>query len=339
MLAGFFASGFSTIMAIISTSILILGSGCAGLTAAIYAARAGLEPIVLEGSQPGGQLTMTTDVENFPGFPEGVNGYELIDRMKQQAARFGAEFRQEEAKKIRRVGDVWQVECEEETYQARAVIVATGSRAKMLDVAGEQDYFGGGGVSVCATCDGAFYRGRDVAVIGGGDTALEEAIFLTRFCSKVYVIHRRDQLRASKIMAERAQANEKIQFLWKRRVERVLGDGSHVTAVRLENLDNGQSEELPCRAVFVAIGHSPNSDWASGVLERDEGGYFKRIDPNRTATAQEGIFIAGDCGDPVYRQAIVAAGMGAQAAIAAERYLGTLSNKENPPSEKGELSK
>jgi thioredoxin reductase (NADPH) len=300
---------------------VVLGSGCAGLTAAIYLARAGLAPLVLEGNQPGGQLTMTGDVENFPGFPEGIGGYDLTEKIRRQAERFGAIFRGDHDEKLSLDGAKKVLQGAAKTYRCAALIIATGSSSQPLDVPGEREYFGGGGVSVCAICDGAFYRGQTVAVIGGGDSAAEEALALTKFCKKVYLIHRRDRLRASHIMAERVLAAEKIEPLWNRTVERIEGDGKRVTGLVLRDMQSNALASLPCTGVFVSIGHRPNTHFAADVLPRDERGYFLVDGADSTVSPIPGIFYAGDCADPHYRQAVVAAGAGARAAIAAERWL------------------
>jgi thioredoxin reductase (NADPH) len=298
-------------------NVVIIGSGPAGFTAALYAARANLRPVVLKGIESGGQLMLTTDVENYPGFPEGILGPELMELMEKQAARFDSEMLHQAATRVdlsRRPFGVWSGD---EEFRARSVIVATGASAKMLGVPGE-DRLLGHGVSTCATCDGFFFRGQELAVVGGGDSAMEEALFLTRFATKVTVVHRRDELRASKIMQERAFENEKIDFVWDSVVDEVVGDGQ-VTGLRLRNLKTGDASELAAGGLFVAIGHTPNTKVFEGQLEMTEG-YITVREPT-THTSVEGVFAAGDVVDFVYRQAVTAAGMGCKAAMDAERFL------------------
>lgn len=304
-------------------NVIILGTGCAGLTAAIYTARANLEPLVLEGSQPGGQLTTTSEVENFPGFPDGVDGFEMMDKLRKQATRFGTRYEHAVVDRIESKDDGTKVlHAGEKTFAAKAVIVATGARPRLLGIPGEKEFFGGKGVSTCATCDGAFYRDQELIVVGGGDTAIEEALFLTRFASKVTVIHRRDELRASKIMADRAFANDKIDFVWDSEVEEIAcGDEGTVNRARVKNRKTGESTEIPAAGVFIAIGHIPNTGFVDGVLERDGDGYIVPLNGSQVRTKVAGLYAAGDCVDHVYRQAITAAGMGCQAAIDAERWL------------------
>jgi len=305
--------------------VIILGTGCAGLTAAIYTGRAQLNPLVLEGIQPGGQLTTTSEVENFPGFPEGIDGYTLMDNLRQQAARFGARYAQVKIDKIELDGAVKQLYAGQQVYQAKSVIVATGARPRLTGVPGEQEMFGGKGVTTCATCDGAFYRDMDVVVVGGGDSAAEEALFLTRFCSKVTLIHRRDQLRASQIMADRVIAHPKIEMAWNSLPKEILADDKGFTrAIRVQDKISGADREIVCKGVFIAIGHIPNTDCVDGVLKRDADGYIIPASGSQVKTQHAGFFAAGDCVDHVYRQAITAAGMGCQAAIEAERYLAEL---------------
>ena len=298
--------------------VLIIGSGPAGYTAAIYAGRAELAPTVLAGLSFGGQLMLTTDVENYPGFPDGVTGPEVMEMFQKQAERFGARVICEDALRVDFSARPFRVETESRAFLADAVIVATGASAKWLGLPSEQRLLNRG-VSACATCDGALYRGRPIAVVGGGDTALEEALFLTRYSESVTVIHRRDALRASKIMAERAKRNERIHFLWDSEVTEVLGE-EEVRAVRVRNLKSGAESELEVGALFVAIGHKPNTEVFTGQLEMDGVGYLK-TEPGGTRTAVEGVFACGDAMDPVYRQAVTAAGTGCMAAIDSERWL------------------
>lgn len=298
--------------------VIILGSGPAGLTAALYTARADLNPLVVEGYQPGGQLTLTTMVENFPGFPDGIMGPDLMAAMKQQAARFGAEFVSGQATAVDLSGQPLKVTVDEKTtYETRALIIATGASAKMLGLPKERSLIGRG-VSTCATCDGFFFRDRRLAVVGGGDTAMEEALFLTKFASSVTVIHRRDTLRAAKIMQQRAMANEKISFIWDTVVVDVLGEDK-VTGLRLRNVKTGEESTFECDGLFVAIGHQPNTEIFKGQLELDEAGYIKVRE--RTRTNIPGVFVAGDVHDYMYRQAVTAAGSGCMAAMDCERWL------------------
>jgi thioredoxin reductase (NADPH) len=301
-------------------SIFIIGSGPAGFTAGIYAARANLSPYMAAGIQPGGQLTTTTEVENYPGFPEGIMGPELMMSFQGQAERFGLQVEYSMVERVdlsERPFKIW--EDNDVAHTADAVIISTGATATYLGIPGEEEYLGRG-VSACATCDGFFFRDKVVVVVGGGDTAMEEANFLTKFASKVYVIHRRDSLRASKVMQDRALANPKIEFLWNTQVTEVIGDGKAVQAVKLKSTTDGSERELATDGYFSAIGHKPNTELFKGVLDMDEVGYLKVKSPS-TATNIPGVFAAGDVADPVYRQAITAAGMGCAAAIDAERWL------------------
>lgn len=299
--------------------VVIVGSGPAGYTAAIYTARAGFKPVVVAGAlAAGGALMNTTEVENFPGFPEGVLGPELMDNMRQQAEKFGADVRYEDAYTLQLEGDIKKITLEDETLLARSVILATGSEYRHMHVPGEEE-FSGRGVSFCATCDGFFFRDKHVIVVGGGDSAMEEATFLTKFASKVTVVHRRDQLRASKAMADRALANEKIEFAWNSVVEEVLGD-SAVTGVRLRSTVDDSTRVLDADGVFVAIGHLPRTAVVSGQVALDEAGYILVNDPG-TATNLPGVFACGDAVDHTYRQAITAAGSGCRAALDAQHWL------------------
>jgi len=303
-------------------NVIILGTGCAGLTAAIYTARANLKPIVIEGSQPGGQLTTTSEVENFPGFPEGVDGFELMELLRKQAERFGTRFEHDRIERVELDAETKKLMSASRSYEAKSLIISTGASPRMLGVPGEKEMFGGKGVTTCATCDGAFYKDMEVVVVGGGDTACEEALFLTRFCTKISLIHRRDQLRASKIMAERTLSHKKIEPVWDTVVEEVLADeNGQARAVRVKQAKNGQSSEIPCRGVFIAIGHTPNTQPFDGTLDLDEQGYILPADLNMVSTRIPGVYAAGDCVDHVYRQAVTAAGMGCQAAIDCERWL------------------
>jgi len=300
-------------------NVLIMGSGCAGLTAAIYAARANLSPLVVRGVEAGGQLSLTTLVENYPGFPKGVQGPELIELMQKQAAEFGAEFKEGDVTRVDLSQRPFVVELGDERIETRTLIIASGASAKLLGLESERRLLGHG-VSTCATCDGYFYRGRPIAVIGGGDTAAEEALFLTRFASEVSVIHRRDQLRASKIMQDRLRGNEKIKPIWNSVVTDILdANKGEVTGVKLRNVATGEETLKSCDGVFIGIGHSPNTSLFRGQLEMDELGYLKSS--NGTKTNVPGVFAAGDVQDHVYRQAVTAAGSGCMAAIDAERFL------------------
>ncbi len=304
--------------------VVIVGSGPAGLTAAIYAARANLEPLVISGWQPGGQLTITTEVENYPGFPEGIDGPKLMELFRKQAERFGTQFKQAEVSKTELTGPPHKLYLDTgEELTCDTLIIATGASAKWLGLESEEK-FKGFGVSACATCDGSFFKGEDIVVVGGGDTAMEEALYLTRFANKVMVVHRRDQLRASKIMQKRAKEHPKIEFIWNSVIDEILGEEEgftkKVTGVRLKNVKTGEKTEISCGAVFIAIGHSPNSGPFREYLKTDETGYIL-VEPGTTKTNVKGVFAAGDVTDKIYRQAITAAGMGCMAALEAERFL------------------
>lgn len=298
-------------------NVIILGSGPAGLTAALYAARANLEPLVVAGTEAGGQLMLTTEVENYPGFPDGILGPELMQRFRRQAERFGTRFLDADATAVDFSGQPLRVQVRDRWLAARAVIVATGASARWLGVPGEER-LRGRGVSSCATCDGYFFRGQPVVVVGGGDTAMEEALFLAQLCEEVTVIHRRDRLRASKIMQQRALEHPRIRFVWDTVVEEILGQDA-VTGVRTRHLPTGRTAELPCAAVFVAIGHEPNTRIFRGQLELDERGYVRVYDGMRASAP--GVFVAGDVHDHRYRQAVTAAADGCKAAMEVERYL------------------
>ena len=302
-------------------NVIIIGTGCAGYTAAIYTGRANLSPLMLTGTQPGGQLTTTTEVENFPGFPEGVMGPDLMMNMQKQAEKFGARIEYANVESVEKKDDgSFVVKTSAGEHQSRTVIIATGAAPKHLGLPNEKELIGRG-LTSCATCDGAFYRDVPVAVIGGGDSACEEATFLTRFASKVYLIHRRDELRASKIMADRALANPKVEPVWNSGVTEYLTDeAGEMRAVTLQNLVSGEESELELKCVFVAIGHVPNSGFLGDLVDMDENGYILQ-NPGRTSTKTEGLFAAGDVADHFYRQAVTAAGQGCAAALEAERYL------------------
>jgi len=310
-------------MAIEHSKVIIIGSGPAGLTAALYAARANLSPLVFEGIQPGGQLTITTDVENFPGFPKGIMGPELMELFREQAQRFGARTFYKNVTAVDFSRRPFSVSCDQETYTADAVIVATGASAKLLGIPTEKEYMGYG-ISACATCDGFFFKNQEIIVVGGGDTALEEALFLTKFAARVTIVHRRDALRASKIMQDRASKNPKIAFLWDSVVDEVLGkseDGRKtVTGVKLKNVKTGASSTISIGGIFIGIGHKPNTELFKGQLNMNEVGYLN-TEPKSTRTNIPGVFAAGDVADSVYRQAVSAAGSGCMAAIDAERWL------------------
>lgn len=300
---------------------IIIGAGPAGYTAAIYLGRANIPHILFEGDQPGGQLTITTDVENYPAFPEGIEGPTLMMKMKAQAERFGTQFHSETVTSVDFGGDVKKVTTNKATYEAPAVIIATGSTARWLGLDNEQDFMGKG-LSACATCDGFFFREQEIAVVGGGDTALEEATYLTNFASKVTLIHRRDEFRGSKIMQQRAFDNEKIEIAWNKTIDRYEGDDNgNLVNLKLKDTQTGDISDLPVTGCFIAIGHTPNTSFLEGCLKTDENGYLITQD-NKTAMNIDGIFAAGDVQDHVYRQAITSAGTGCMAAIEAERWLG-----------------
>jgi thioredoxin reductase (NADPH) len=299
--------------------LIIVGSGPAGLTAAIYAARGDLRPLVIEGLGAGGQLMLTTDVENYPGFPDGVLGPELMMKFREQAERFGAEFLTADADRVDLSAPPFGVWVGDTEYRANALVISTGASARMLGLESEQKLLGHG-VSTCATCDGFFFRDQDIAVVGGGDSAMEEAIFLTKFASRVTVVHRRDELRASKIMQDRAFANPKIDFRWNSVVTDVEGDGC-VEQVRLRDTVTGETSDLKVGGLFVAIGHDPNTKLFESQVELDENGYVVLPDAGSTRTSVEGVFAAGDVADRVFRQAVTAAGTGCMAAMEAERWL------------------
>jgi len=299
-------------------NVVIIGSGCAGLTAAIYAARANLKPLVLDGHEPGGQLSLTTHVENFPGFPDGIMGPELIENMRKQAQKFGAEFKSGAVTEVDLRQRPFKVIAGKDTYETQALIVAAGASARLLGLKGEKELIGHG-VSTCATCDGYFFRGKPIAVVGGGDSAMEEANFLSRYASKVYIVHRRKEFRATKIMIDRARKNEKIEFATPFVVEEILAPKGLVEGVRLRNPETKEARELAVDGVFVTIGHDPNSTIFKGKLEMDSNGYL--IAKHGSLTSVPGVFVAGDVQDHRYRQAVTAAGSGCMAAMDAEKFL------------------
>jgi len=299
-------------------NVVIIGSGCAGLTAAIYAARANLKPLVLEGHEPGGQLSLTTHVENFPGFPDGIMGPELIENMKRQAARFGAEFESGAVTEVDLSKRPFTITVNGEPHQTKTLIVAAGASARLLGLKGEKELIGRG-VSTCATCDGYFFRGKPIAVVGGGDSAMEEANFLSRYANKVYLIHRRNDFRASKIMIDRVKANPKVEILTPYVVDEILSPQGLVNGVKLRHTETNQTKQIELDGVFVAIGHDPNSTVFKGKLNMDENGYLKA--EHSGISNVPGVFIAGDVQDHRYRQAVTAAGSGCMAAIDAEKFL------------------
>ncbi len=298
-------------------NVAIIGSGIAGLTAAIYTARAGLKPVVVSGKEEGGQLMTTTVVENYAGFPEGVMGPELISKSREQAKRFGTRFIDGDAEKVELIKGGFTVTTSEGKVNARSVIIATGASARTLGLESEKKYWARG-VHTCATCDGYFYRGKDVIVVGGGDSAMEESLFLAKQAGKVTIIHRRDSFRASKIMQDRVKANKKISVIWNSEIEEVLGDGKRVTGAKVRDYETKKSSEMRTDAIFLAIGHVPNTKMLGSLAELDEQGYIKAVN---TKTKMPGLFAAGDCADRIYRQAATAAGSGCQAALEAQRYL------------------
>lgn len=300
-------------------NVVILGSGCAGLTAALYCARAELKPLLIEGTSPGGQLATTTDVENFPGFPEGIQGPDLMELMKKQAERFGTRFVRGDVSRVNVRSHPFEIQVDETIYRTRTLIVATGASAQYLGIPSEQALIGHG-VSACAVCDAFFFKGKEVAVVGGGDTAMEEATFLTRFASKVTVIHRRDSLRASKIMQERARANPKIAWIWNAEVTQVHDPAQKkVSGIRIKDVKTGQEKDFPCGGLFLAIGHQPNTGFLKGQVDLDDKGYL--LLKKGTQTSVPGVFGCGDIHDIRYKQAVTAAGWGCMAALDCERYL------------------
>ena len=299
--------------------LAIIGSGPAGYTAGIYASRASLKPVLFEGLESGGQLMLTTDVENYPGFDSGIMGPDLMQIFKKQAERFGTEIKTETINSIKKIDGGFSLESTKDSYEFKSVIISSGASAKWLDIKGEKE-LQGHGVSACATCDGFFFKEKEVIVVGGGDSAMEEALFLTKFAKKVYIVHRRDSFRASKIMQDRVLGNDKIEVLWNKEVTEIHGSES-VESVSLSDTKDGSSSELNIDGVFMAIGHTPNVDFLDGLVELDEKGYVKTGFTTETSTSVPGVFAAGDVADSIYRQAVTAAGTGCQAAIDAERWL------------------
>jgi len=299
--------------------LAIIGSGPAGYTAGIYASRASLKPVLFEGLESGGQLMLTTDVENYPGFDSGIMGPDLMQIFKKQAERFGTEIKTETINSIKKIDGGFSLESAKDSYEFKSVIISSGASAKWLDIKGEKE-LQGHGVSACATCDGFFFKEKEVIVVGGGDSAMEEALFLTKFAKKVYIVHRRDSFRASKIMQDRALGNDKIEVLWNKEVTEIHGSES-VESVSLADTKDGSSSEVNIDGVFMAIGHTPNVDFLDGLVELDEKGYVKTGFTTETSTSVPGVFAAGDVADSIYRQAVTAAGTGCQAAIDAERWL------------------
>ena len=299
--------------------LAIIGSGPAGYTAGIYASRASLKPVLFEGLESGGQLMLTTDVENYPGFDSGIMGPDLMQIFKKQAERFGTEIKTETINSIKKIDGGFSLESAKDSYEFKSVIISSGASAKWLDIKGEKE-LQGHGVSACATCDGFFFKEKEVIVVGGGDSAMEEALFLTKFATKVYIVHRRDSFRASKIMQDRVLDNDKIEVLWNKEVTEIHGSES-VESVSLADTKDGSSSEVNIDGVFMAIGHTPNVDFLDGLVELDEKGYVKTGFTTETSTSVPGVFAAGDVADSIYRQAVTAAGTGCQAAIDAERWL------------------
>jgi len=303
--------------------VIIIGSGPAGWTAAVYAARANLKPLLFEGDEPGGQLMTTTDVENYPGFPEGIQGPELMDVMKKQAARFGTEVISKHVKELKKIDGGFEIKTDADAYQSKTILLSTGATARRLGLESEKKLYGKG-VSACATCDGFFFKEKQVIVVGGGDSAMEEANFLTRFASKVYLVHRRDTFRASKIMQDRALSNPKIEVIWNKEVVEILGvEEDKVTGVKMKDTVTGEESEMNIGGLFTAIGHIPNTGLVQDMLELDEKNYVKTL-PDSSKTTVPGLFACGDVQDSIYRQAVTAAGTGCMAALDAERYLADL---------------